>query len=203
MAALQEQSELFPPLPTAAGSIREVVVVNERVLVRTREGHRLVVAAGVVLSQYAFGDRMAQAHAMVLLVEQGWAEQVEVAKAFGCTARTVRRFQERFEAGGLAALGRSRGYPKGRSRASGSRTRLVNRLHSEGRSNREIAIRLGVSEKAVRKLLRRLGWPKVEHQAQQMSLEADESSSDEGMGPFGIRAWQRASLLARGTVIEI
>jgi hypothetical protein len=28
---------------------------------------------------------------MVLLVEQGWAEQVEVAKAFDCTARTVGR----------------------------------------------------------------------------------------------------------------
>jgi transposase len=180
MAAAQDQGELFPSPSTTTTGVPEVVVVNGRVLVRTREGHRLVIAGGVVLSQYAVGDRMAQAHAMVLLVEQGWAEQVDVARAFGCTTRTVRRCQERFESGGLAALGRSRGYPRGRPRASGSRARLLNLLHAEGRSNREIAIKLGVSEKAIRKLLRRLGWPKLEPQAQQLALEADDEAADEG-----------------------
>jgi transposase len=185
MAASQEQGEqgeLFGTPSTATAGVPEAVVVNGRVLVRTREDLRLVVAGGIVLSQYAVGDRMAQAHAMVLLVEQGWAEQIEVAVAFGYTARTVRRYQERFEAGGLAALGQPGGYPRGRSRASGARTRLVNRLHSEGRSNREIAIKLGVSEKAVRKLLRRLGWPKVERQTQQLPLETEDASAEEDAG---------------------
>jgi len=165
MTALEKQRDLFPALPAGSGDVPEVVVVNQRVQLRTREGHRLVVAAGVVLSQYAIGDRMAEAHAIVLLVEQAWAEQVKVAKAFGCSARTVRRYQERFESGGLAALGRGSGYPRGQSRTSGSRVRLVNRWHAEGKSNRQIAVRLGVSEKAVRKLLRRLGWRKVERPA--------------------------------------
>lgn len=178
MAAAQERGDQGELFGTPTG-VPEVVVVNGRVLVRTREDHRLVVAGGIVLSQYALSDQMAQAHAMVLLVEQGWAEQIEVAKAFGCTARTVRRYQDRFEAGGLVALGRPGGYPKGRSRTNGARRRLLNRLHSEGRSNREIAIRLGVSEKAVRKLLRRLGWSKVERQAQQLPLETEEGSAKE------------------------
>ena len=39
-----------------------------------------------------------------------------------------------------------------------SRERLVNRWRAEGVSTREMARRLGVNEKAVRKLLRRLGW---------------------------------------------
>jgi hypothetical protein len=60
--------------------------------------------AGVVLAHYATGDRMAEAHAMVSLVEQGWADQSEVARAFGWSARTVRRDQRRYEDGGLAAL---------------------------------------------------------------------------------------------------
>ena len=63
--------------------------------------------SGIVLAQYALGDRMAEAYAMVSLVEQGWADQNEVARAFGCSARTVRRHQRRFEDGGLAALGRA------------------------------------------------------------------------------------------------
>ncbi len=127
MASPQGQSETFATECVVPSGVPAVVVINGRVLVRGYEDHRLVVAGGIVLSQYVVGDRMAQAHAMVQLVEQAWAEQVEMAKAFGCTTRTVLRY-ERFEAGGLA---------------SGPRTRLVNWLRSEGRSNREIAIRLG------------------------------------------------------------
>src|SRR3989475_4837814 len=154
MAGTNEQQDL---LPISNGS-SDTHVVNDRCLVRTRDGHRIVIAAGVPVAQYAVGDRMAEAHAMVSLVEQGWADQSDVARAFGCTDRTVRRHQRRFEAGGLSALGRGSGYPRGRARLKSSRTRLVGRLKAGGVSNREIAHRIGVSEKAVRKLLRRLGW---------------------------------------------
>jgi transposase len=134
------------------------VAVNARCLLRTRDGHRLVLVAGVTLAHYAVGDRMAEAYAAVSLVEQGWASQVEVARAFGWTTRTIRRLQHRFEGGGLAALGRQGGYPAGRPRLRTSRMRLVHRLKSEGLSNRAIAGRIGVTEKAVRKTLRRLGF---------------------------------------------
>src|SRR5213594_1885590 len=154
MAGTNEQRDLLP-IPNGSS---DTIVVNDRCLVRTQDGHRIVVAAGIALSQYAVGDRMAEAHAMVSLVEQGWADQNDAARAFGCTARTVRRHQRRFEAGGLSALGRGSGYPRGRARLKSSRTRLVGRLKADGVSNREIAHRIGASEKAVRKLLRRLGW---------------------------------------------
>ena len=154
MAGTNEQRDLLP-IPNGSS---DTIVVNDRCLVRTQDGHRIVVAAGIALSQYAVGDRMAEAHAMVSLVEQGWADQNDAARAFGCAARTVRRHQRRFEAGGLTALGRGSGYPRGRARLKSSRTRLVGRLKADGVSNREIAHRIGVSEKAVRKLLRRRGW---------------------------------------------
>src|SRR6266542_2046677 len=80
------------------------VAVNARCLVRTQDGHRVVLVAGIVLCQYSVGGRMAEAHAMVSLVEQGWAEQRDVPTAFGYASRTVRRFQRRFEAGGLPSL---------------------------------------------------------------------------------------------------
>jgi len=38
---------------------------------------------------------------MVNLVEQGWADQNDVARAFGCAVRTLRRQQRPFEGGGL------------------------------------------------------------------------------------------------------
>jgi len=95
---------------------------------------------------------------MVSLVEQGHAGQNEVARAFKCAARTIRRYQERFAAGGLPALARTNGYPKGRPRLPQSRARAVARLKTEGRSNCDIARRFGVTEKAIRKQLKRLGW---------------------------------------------
>jgi len=136
----------------------DLLVINSRCMVRRREGHCVVLVSGIVLAQYAQADRMAEAYAMVHLVEQGWASQKEVARAFGYSARTLRRNQQRFEDQGLAALGRVGGYPKGRWRLSNARAGLIHRLKAGGHSNRELARQLGVSEMAIRKVLRRLGW---------------------------------------------
>ncbi len=154
MAGEQDQRDLFPNL----SGDEHTVVINDRCLIRTQLGHRLVIVAGIVLAQYAVDDRMAEAHAMVSLVEQGWADQNDVARAFGRSPRTLRRYERRVETGGLVALGRLSGYPAGRPRLASARLRLVARLKAQGLSNRAVAQRVGVSENAVRKLLRRLGW---------------------------------------------
>lgn len=164
MAGAAKQGDLFPGQGAPAGT----VVVNDRCVLKTQDEHRVVVVSGVVLAQYGLGDAMAEAYAMVSLVEQGWADQNDVARAFGCTSRTVRRHRRRFEEGGLAGLGRRGGFPTGRSRVRSSRLRLVSRLKADGVPHREIARRLGVTPKAVRKLLRRLGW--VERKPVQESL---------------------------------
>jgi transposase len=154
MSQTLRQGEFFAEVGAADGT----TCVNARCLIRTQAGHRVVIVAGVVIAQYALGDRMAEAHAMVSLIDQGWAEQKEVARAFNCSARSVRRHQRRFEDDGLAALGRHRGYPRGQPRLPASRTRQVTRLKGRGFSNCQIAACMGVTEKAVRKVLRRIGW---------------------------------------------
>ncbi len=108
---------------------------------------------------------------MVSLVNQGWADQNDVARAFACAVRTVRRHQRRFEDGGLTALGRSDGYPRGRARLAASRHRLVLQLKAQGHSHCQIARRIGVSEKAVRKLLRRLGWKSASTPQSELALD--------------------------------
>jgi transposase len=135
-----------------------IVFINNRCRLETCDGYCVLSVCGVVLAHYEVGDLVGEAYAMVSLVEQGLARQTEVARAFGCDVRTVRRNQRRAEEGGLSALGRGHGYPKGRLRTSRSRNRKVQRWKSEGVANREIARRLGVTEKTVRKALRRLGW---------------------------------------------
>jgi transposase len=137
----------------------EVVrMLNGQCMVKTQDGHRVVVASGIVLAEYGLGDRVGEAYAMVRLVEQGLADQNDVARAFGCSARTVRRYQRRFEDGGLAALGHGSGNSrKKRRRLVNPRRQLVQHLKTQGCSDPEIARRIGVSEKTVRNVLRRLG----------------------------------------------
>ena len=165
--------DLFPE----ARNSPELLVINDRCLVRTHNGHRVIVVSGVVLTHYALGDRMAEAHAMASLVEQGWADQIDVARSFGYSVRTVRRVQRRYEDGGLAALGQPPGYPPGRARLSGTRQGTVRRLKAKGYSHCEIARRLGVSETAIRKLLRRMGWKESVSPPQQLPLDSEVSSN--------------------------
>jgi transposase len=146
--------DLFPEVSNPEGTC----VVNHRCLLRIQGRRCLVIVSGVVIAQYQCGDSMAEAYAMVTLVEQGWADQIDVARVFGRSTRSVRRYQQRFAAGGLAALSQPRGYPKGRQRLATSRTDLIHRMKAKGQSSREIARCLGVSEVAIRKLLRRTGW---------------------------------------------
>ena len=170
--ATPSTDDLFPDARNPQGTI----VINEKCLLRTDSGHRVVVVCGMVMANYVLEDMMSEAYAMVNLVEHGWADQNDVARAFGCSTRTVRRHQRRFEEGGLAALGLSQGFPAGRSRQQPSRTQWIHRLKSQSHSNREIARRLGVNERAIRKALRRMGWKQPSLQPDLLPLE--ESSAD-------------------------
>ena len=172
-----KQAELFPIPSPPAGS----QVINERCLLRTENGRRMVIVSGIVLAHYAVGDRIAEAHVRVALVEQGWADQNDVASVFDCSARTLRRDEQRFEDGGMAALGRASGYPKGLPRVT--LTHSVERLKSEGHSNREIARRLGVSETAVRKRLRRIGWTDPVSEQKRFLPEESEAPVPPTVGP--------------------
>jgi len=165
--------DLFPE----ARNPPELRAINDRCQIRTQDGHRVVIVSGIPVGHYAVADRMAEAHAMVNLVDQGWADQNDVARAFGYSARTLRRDQRRYEEGGLAALGQPRGYPAGRARLGGSRRETVHRLKTQGHSHCQIARRLGISETAVRKMLIRMGWKEHHDQPEMLPLDAEANSN--------------------------
>jgi transposase len=117
----------------------------------TQGERRVVLVAGLPVHQYSAEDEVAQSYAMVFLVDGGYATQRQVAVAFQCSERTVRRHQQRYAVGGMAALATRAGWRPGRRRISSKRVRLIERLKQEDLSNREVARRLGVTEKAIRK----------------------------------------------------
>jgi transposase len=138
-------------LPSPATS--NIVIINARCSLRIEADQRVIVVAGLPVHHYRAADAVAEAYAMVFLVESGFAQQTEVARAFARSVRSVRRHQRRYAQGGMAALGREEGWRRGRRRICGKRLRSIETLKSQGMSNRAIAHRLGVSEKAIRKLV--------------------------------------------------
>jgi prepilin-type processing-associated H-X9-DG protein len=80
---------------------------------------------------------------------------------FKVSTRSLRRYQERLEAGGLAAIARPDGRPSGDGQEPAKkrqRDQTILRLKVKGFSNRAIAGKLGLDEKIVRRRLRHLGW---------------------------------------------
>ena len=159
-------AQLALALPCAAPS--SCVVINARCSLRIEEDQRVIVVAGLPVHHYRAEDAVAEAYAMVFLVEAGFGQQTEVAHAFARSERTVRRYQERYAQGGMTALGQAAGWRRGRRRIRCKRLRSIERLKTEGLSNRAIAQRLGVSERAIRKLV---GSSKCV-QAEQLDLAA-------------------------------
>ena len=143
--ATQQELPLLAPVPSGA------VGINGRCALRAEGEHRVVVVAGLPVHHYGAHDTVAEAYAMVFLADAGYATQSEVAAAFGCSERTVRRHQDRYHDGGMAALATRSGWRPGRRRAPAKRLRIIEGLKAEGMSNREIARRMGVTEKAIRK----------------------------------------------------
>jgi len=146
---MSAQQALALPLPAASN----VVVINARCSLRIEADQRVIVVAGLPVHHYRAEDAVAEAYAMVFLVESGFAQQTDVARAFARSVRSVRRYQGRYAQGGMTALGREEGWRRGRRRIPDKRLRAIEMLKSQGLSNRAIAHRLGVSEKAIRKLV--------------------------------------------------
>lgn len=86
------QDDLFPDVQNPAS----LQLINDRCQLRTQDGYRVVLVSGMPWAHYAVGDRMSEAHAMVSLIDQGWADQNDVARAFDYSVRTTRRYQRRF-----------------------------------------------------------------------------------------------------------
>src|SRR5215467_8268518 len=170
-------------LPTLAPS--DTVVINARCSLRTEADLRVIVVAGLPVHHYRAEDKVAEAYAMVFLVESGFAQQTDVARGFGLSVRTIRRYQERYADGGMVALGREEGWRRGRRRISGKRLRSVEALKSQGMSNRTIAHRLGVSENAIRKLV----GPSKPPNGAQLTLPASATAAEKpaaGSAPSAI-----------------
>lgn len=137
----------------------DTIVINPRCLLRREGAVQLVCVAGLPRHHWTQDDTAAQAYARVRRVRCGYADQNDVARAFGCSTRTIRRYQRSFETRGMAGLQRVSGRPLGQPSTPGPWVRAASPLRKQGLALRTIAERLRVSVGAVSKWLDRLEKP--------------------------------------------
>jgi transposase len=138
-------------LPLSGALASGTIFINGRCTLQTEGEHRVLFVAGLPIHHHSVGDRVAEAYAMVMLVDNGYATQREVARAFGTCERTIRRQVARYREDGMAALATRCGWRPGRRRRPAKHRRIIEGLKADGLSNREIARRLGLTENAIRK----------------------------------------------------
>lgn len=146
----------------------------------------MVCVAGLAMHHWMAGDQMAERYTMVSLVQSGYADQNDVAQAFGITTRMLRKYQRRYEIGGIAALGRTLGRPPGVQAEPSPWVRAAVVMKINGFSVRDTAQRLKVSIGAVSKWLTRqskLTMPSG--QTTQISSSPDTSSDVKKTIPTG------------------
>ena len=95
---MSTQEALALPLPAPSST----VVINARCSLRIEADQRVIVVAGLPVHHYRAEDLVAEAYAMVFLVESGFAQQSDVARAFG---RSVRILGRAHQLGGRATVG--------------------------------------------------------------------------------------------------
>src|SRR5215470_6276577 len=186
---MSTQQALALPSP----ALSNTVVINARCSLRIEGDQRVIVVAGLAVHHYRVEDAVAEVYAMQFLVESGFAQQTDVARAFGRSVRSVRRYQERYADGGMAALARERGWRRGRRRISSKRLRTIEMLKSQGMSNRAIAHRLGVSEMAIRKLV----GPSKPAESAQLALPAIASAAEKQAASGGAPSSEEKERAAR------
>ena len=148
-----EAADKQPDLPSLSIPPSDTVMINGRCTLRREGTARMVCVAGLVMHHWIAGDQMAEKYAMVSLVQCGYANQNDVARAFGCTTRALRNYQHRYEFGGMTALKRSSEHRPRIQKKPSPWVRMAVVMQVNGLSVRDIAIRLKVSKTTVSRWL--------------------------------------------------
>jgi prepilin-type processing-associated H-X9-DG protein len=160
-------------LPLEDGPSDGRTYINESVWFEDRDGYRVVFRWHEPLYRVALDDTVHLRLVAVCLRQSQLATQAEIARAFGHSVITQRRWERRYEQESIDGL-----VPRRRSgrcrQLTKSQEAMVRKWFHAGVSNREMAKRLGVGEATVRRLLKRWGLRRAPEERQRALPLVDE-----------------------------
>lgn len=169
---------IFTAMETLTLPLKEAVpdgrkFVNPDCWLVNTEGCVTVFVKRFPLICYEIDDLTTTRLVMVLLVESSIATQEEVAKTFGMDRITLYRLRGKYHKNGVAALIPKKRGPRGPRKTGGKKDKVIVRMKREGKSNRQVAQQLGLSEHTIRIALRRLGYRAEADAQKQLSFSSD------------------------------
>lgn len=163
--------------------------VNASLWFVDQDGYRVVFRWHEPLYRVALADTLHVRQVAVSLRPSELATQAEIAKAFGHSEVTQRRWERRYEEHGLEGLRTKSRSGRPRQLSKGQET-FVRKWFEAGASNLEMARRLGVGETTIRRTLDRLGLkrqtpvgsrlPVMEEEASPPAITSPQASDTEG-----------------------
>jgi transposase len=130
--------------------------INPTLWFQDCDGYRVIFCRHEVLYRVALTDALFLAFIAVSLRQGQLATQIEIAKAFGHSAATQRRWETCYCQHGFEGL-RPKSPTGRRAKLDCSQRAFVQQWFQQGVSNLEMARRLGVSEATLRRVLRQSG----------------------------------------------
>src|ERR1700694_3180651 len=120
------------------------------------DGYRVIFSRQEILYRVGLDDSVHLALVAVTLRQSALATQIEIAKAFGHSVATQRRWETRYAQHGSPGLQAKT--PTGRhAKLDRGQQAFVARWFQQGLSNHEMARRLAVSEATIRRALHKAG----------------------------------------------
>jgi hypothetical protein len=141
---------------TETNSIHTRTVINPILWFDDCDGYRVIFCRHEILYRIALDDSAHLALVAVTLRQSELATQLDIAKAFGHSVATQRRWETRYAQHGNSGLQHKT--PTGRhAKLDRSQQAFVERWFQQGVSNQEMARRLAVSEATIRRTLHKAG----------------------------------------------
>jgi len=188
-----------PELDLRIISDPSTVQINGKCMLKKRGDKFAVYITGLPVYTWKSGDKAAEAYAMVSLVNNAYAKQSAVARAFGISERTLRRKQSDYESGGMEGLRSSDGRPRGSKAEPQSMVKAANTLKQQGMNIRDIASCLRVGKSTAGRWTKdqeRPENPKPDREARQNSLSSmDKATIDDPENRLLDRMLAREGLL--------
>jgi len=161
---------IFDHTETNSGDTR--TFINPILWFADCDGYRVIFCRHEILYRVGLNDAAHLALVAVTLRQSGLATQIEIAKAFGHSVATQRRWETRYAQHGSPGLQAKK--PTGRhAKLDRGQQAFVARWFQQGVSNYEMARRLGVNEATIRRALQKAGLRRQTPLAAGLPLDHD------------------------------
>lgn len=180
----------------------DAIEINESLWYTDNDGYRIVYQGwGTPLYRISIDDEVEVRFVAVSLRLGGFARQYEIAKAFRHSVESQRRWEHLYQKAGIEGLHNKKS-PGPAFKITNTQEQCIRKWFKEGLSNAEMARRLEVTEKTIRRSLKRLGLQRKRKVSLTSSLPFPNAEENQQAGDSDLESAKAEQEVVEELVIE-